>query len=254
MSWRSTRAAGHGGEGIRQVAVIDLGSNSWRVVVFTYDAGPPAPWWKRTDELYETVRIGAGLESSGKLGEDAIARGLETLAVFARFCRANGLSNDDVHAVATSAIRDATNRDEFLTRATETTGLAIEVLSERDEAYYGYVAAINTSTLTDGVVLEIGGGSMQLVHVADRQALEMESFLLGAVRLTEHFLRGSGPAKRKELERVRQHVRDALKDLDWLRDSGPPTPGFSASAAPCATSPPPPSEPPIRSTSASRVS
>jgi exopolyphosphatase/guanosine-5'-triphosphate,3'-diphosphate pyrophosphatase len=218
VSWRSTRAAGHGGPGIRQVAVVDLGSNSWRVVVFTYE---PSAWWKRTDELYETVRIGAGMESSGKLGENAIARGLETLGVFARFCRANGLSADQVHVVATSAIRDASNREEFLTRATEATGLAIEVLSERDEAYYGYVAAINTSTLTDGVVLEIGGGSMQLVHVAERQPLEMESFPLGAVRLTEHFLRGSGPAKKKDLQRVRAHVRDALKGHRWLRDSGP---------------------------------
>ena len=83
--------------------------------------------------------------------------------------------------------------------------------SERDEAYYGYVAAINTSTLTDGVVLEIGGGSMQLVHVADRHALEMESFPLGAVRLTEHFLTGSGPAKKKDLQRLRAHVRDTLE-------------------------------------------
>src|SRR5205085_5358809 len=135
--------AGQGGPGNRQVAVIDLGSNSWRVVVFTYDASPPAPWWKRTDELYETVRIGAGMESSGKLSEDAIDRGLETLGVFARFCRANGLSADQVHAVATSAIRDATNREHFLELATEATGLAIEVLSERDEAFYGYVAAVN---------------------------------------------------------------------------------------------------------------
>jgi len=221
VSWRSTRAAGHdrdGGPGIRQVAVIDLGSNSWRVVVFTYE---PEAWWKRTDELYETVRIGAGMESSGMLSEDAIVRGLETLAVFERFCRANGLSGDDIHAVATSAVRDAANRDEFLVRATETTGLAIEVLSERDEAYYGYVAAINTSTVTDGVVLEIGGGSMQLVQVADREALEMESFPLGAVRLTEHFLRGSGPAKKKDLQRVRAHVRQTLYGLGWLRDSGP---------------------------------
>jgi exopolyphosphatase/guanosine-5'-triphosphate,3'-diphosphate pyrophosphatase len=198
--------------------VIDLGSNSWRVVVFTYE---PGAWWKRTDELYETVRIGAGMESSGELSEDAIARGLETLAVFARFCRAHRLSDDDVYVIATSAIRDASNREEFLARATEATGLAIEVLSERDEAFYGYVAAVNTSTLTDGVVLEIGGGSMQLVHVADRHALEMESFPLGAVRLTEHFLRGSGPAKKKDLQRVRAHVRDALRDYHWLRESGP---------------------------------
>jgi exopolyphosphatase / guanosine-5'-triphosphate,3'-diphosphate pyrophosphatase len=67
VSWRTTRAAGQSGEPPRQVAVIDLGSNSWRLVVFTYDASGQARWWKRTDELYETVRIGAGLAATGRL-------------------------------------------------------------------------------------------------------------------------------------------------------------------------------------------
>ena len=65
MSWRSTRAAGQSGHSPRQVAVVDLGSNSWRLVVFTYST-PPTPWWKLTDELYETVRIGAGLAAIGQ--------------------------------------------------------------------------------------------------------------------------------------------------------------------------------------------
>src|SRR6202011_2391100 len=106
VSWRSTRAAGHNEQRSRQVAVIDLGSNSWRLVVFTY---APGSWWKRTDELYETVRIGAGLAATGRLSPEALERGIETLGVFARFCRANGLSGQDVHTIATSAIRDASN-------------------------------------------------------------------------------------------------------------------------------------------------
>ena len=97
MSWRSTRAAGHNGSRPEQVAVIDLGSNSWRLVVFSY---APGGWWKLTDELYETVRIGEGLGASGKLSDEAMARGIETLAVFARFCRANGLASEQVHAIA----------------------------------------------------------------------------------------------------------------------------------------------------------
>ena len=218
MSWRSTRASGQVADGNRQVAIIDLGSNSWRLVVFTYS---PGAWWKRTDELYETVRIGAGLGASGRLSEEAIMRGVETLSVFARFCRANHLATADVHAVATSAIRDASNRDEFLARAQSESGLEIEVLSEEDEARFGYVAAVNTSTLTDGAVLELGGGSMQLIEVADRLARSLTSFQLGAVRLTEEFLPGLGPAKKKELQRVRDHVRETLADLDWLAECGP---------------------------------
>jgi exopolyphosphatase/guanosine-5'-triphosphate,3'-diphosphate pyrophosphatase len=211
----------------RQVAVIDLGSNSWRLVVFTY---APGAWWKRTDELYETVRIGAGLGASGRLSEEAMRRGLETLSVFERFCRANGLAPEDVHPIATSAIRDASNRDQFLSDAHELTGLRIEVLSAEDEARYGYVAAVNTSTLTDGVVVELGGGSIQLVEVADRRARELTSFRLGAVRLTEEFLSGPGPPKKKELQRVRDHVRESLAPVEWLTRAGPRLIGMGGAA------------------------
>ena len=130
MSWRTTRAA-YKPQDTRQVAVIDLGSNSWRLVVFAY---APGAWWKRTDELYETVRIGAGLGASGRLSDEAMQRGLETLAVFERFCRANRLAPGEVHPIATSAIRDASNRNEFIARARETTGMEIEILSAPDEA------------------------------------------------------------------------------------------------------------------------
>jgi exopolyphosphatase/guanosine-5'-triphosphate,3'-diphosphate pyrophosphatase len=199
------------------VAVIDLGSNSWRLVVFTY---APGEWWKRTDELYETVRIGAGLGASGKLSDAAMQRGLETLAVFERFCRANQIAPQDVHLVATSAIRDAANGERFLAEAEGSTGLVIETLSAEDEARFGYVAAVNTTTLTDGIVLDLGGGSLQLVHVAGRHAREMVSFPLGAVRMTEEFLPETGPAKKKGLNRLRTHVRKALRDLPWLATSG----------------------------------
>jgi exopolyphosphatase/guanosine-5'-triphosphate,3'-diphosphate pyrophosphatase len=217
VSWRTTRAAARLQEPGREVAVIDLGSNSWRLVVFTFVAGK---WWKRTDELYETVRIGAGMGATGRLSEEAVARGLETLAVFERFCDSSGLPPTQVHAVATSAIRDAANGAEFVRAAQAGTRLRIEVLSEEEEARLGYVAAVNTSTLTDGAVLELGGGSMQLVQVSDRHARELCSLPLGAVRLTEELLPGVGPARKKDLDRVRARVREALAGVTWLPRSG----------------------------------
>ena len=197
--------------------MLDLGSNSWRLVIFTFVAGS---WWKRTDELYETVRIGAGLRATGRLSDEAIERGLETLIVFGHFAAASGIPVTQVHAVATSAIRDAANGEEFVRKAREATGLDIEVLSAEEEARLGYVAAVNTSTLTDGAVLELGGGSMQLVQVAERRARELCSLPVGAVGLTEEFLPGSDPARKKDLERVRAAVRDRLAGVPWLAQSG----------------------------------
>ena len=119
MTLGAIRPAGIGTSDARSVAVIDLGSNSWRLVVFGYGAG----WWRRTDELYENVRIGAGMGKSGRLSDEAIERGLETLTVFAHFCQAHGLDPDDVHVVATSAIREASNREKFVHAAEDRLGV-----------------------------------------------------------------------------------------------------------------------------------
>src|SRR3954452_4742336 len=134
----------------RRIAVCDLGSNSFRLVVYT--SSESEGWWRRTDEIHEPVRIGAGLAETGRLSAEGIARGLATAEVFAHFCDAVGIT--DIDAVATSAIRDATNADEFLSRA----ALTVRVLSKEEEARAGYLAAVNSTTLADGVVLDLGGG------------------------------------------------------------------------------------------------
>src|SRR5215210_1309834 len=133
----------------RRTAVVDLGSNSFRLVVFT--AG--ARWWKRTDEIYEAVRIGEGLAASGRLGEAGMARAQATMEVFAHFCAAAGLRADEIDAVATSAIRDASNAAEFLERAHRGSGLRARVPPPRSST----APSVNSTTLADGAVLDLGG-------------------------------------------------------------------------------------------------
>ncbi len=202
-----------------RLAVIDLGSNSFRLVVFSAGDG----WWKRTDEIYEPVRIGQGLMATGKLGEQPMERALATLDVFAHFCRASGLDADAVDAVATSAIRDAENAADFLARAGERLGLPIRVLSREEEARYGYLAAVNSTTLERGCVLDLGGGSLQLVDVAERLERQSGSWRVGTVRMSERFLPPNGPAKRKQLEELRAHVAAELEDASWLPGAGQAT-------------------------------
>jgi exopolyphosphatase/guanosine-5'-triphosphate,3'-diphosphate pyrophosphatase len=195
-----------------RLAVIDLGSNSFRMVVFMAGEG----WWKRTDEIYEPVRIGEGLMASGELGEEPMRRALATLDVFAHFCRASGLGEGTVDAVATSAIRDAANAEGFLARARECLGLPIRVLSREQEARYAYLAAVDSTTLRDGCVLDLGGGSLQLVRVAERQIDRSASWPLGTVRMSERFLPPNGPAKRRQLQELREHVAAELSCAKWL--------------------------------------
>jgi exopolyphosphatase / guanosine-5'-triphosphate,3'-diphosphate pyrophosphatase len=195
-----------------RLAVIDLGSNSFRLVVFTSTEG----WWQRSDEIYQPVRIGEGLTASGRLGEKPMRRALATLDVFAHFCKASGLAAGTIDALATSAIRDAENAEDFLGVARARTGLPIRVLSGVAEARYGYLAAINSTTLRHGCVLDLGGGSLQLVRVSDRMAHESGSWRVGAVRMTERFLADGGPAKPKQLDELRAHVAEELRSADWL--------------------------------------
>jgi len=201
---------------VSRLAVIDLGSNSFRLVVFTAGAG----WWRRTDELYEAVRIGERQPVGGELREKPVQRALAALELFAHFTQATGLGARAVDAVATSAIRSAPNRDAFLARARDASGLRIRVLSEEDEARYGYLAAVNSTSLRDGAVLDIGGGSLQIVGVEGRRARELCSWPLGAVRMTEAFLPADAPAKPKHLKALRRHVAEQLAGTPWLDGRG----------------------------------
>lgn len=199
-----------------RLAVIDLGSNSFRLVVFMAGEGS----WRRTDEIYEPVRIGEGMQATGSLGEAPVERALATLDVFGHFCHAAGLGEEDVDAVATSAIRDAQNAPAFLQRARERLGLPIRVLSREEEARYGYLAAVNSTALADGCVFDLGGGSMQLVRVQGRLARESGSWPLGTVRMSERFLPPNGPAKRRQLQELRDHLAAELAAADWVSGAG----------------------------------
>jgi exopolyphosphatase/guanosine-5'-triphosphate,3'-diphosphate pyrophosphatase len=195
-----------------RTVVIDLGSNSFRLVAFDY---VPQRWWRRSDEIYDGVRIGAGLQAHGALAEERMQRALDVLEIYAHFCSASGIPLSAVTAVATSAIRDATNGAEFVARVKERTKLSVRVLSAHEEAYYAYLAAVNSTTLTEGAVLDLGGGSLQLVHVEGRRALATSSWALGTVRMTERFF-ADDRSSAKQSAALREHVLEELGKAPWL--------------------------------------
>ena len=195
--------------------MIDMGSNSWRLVVFGYEAG--TPWWSLVDEIREAVRIGAGMGDEGVLRPDRVDRALHTAAVFSAFCEATGVQ--DVVAVATSAIRDARNCNDLLDEIRRTTGLEARVISGREEAHYGWLAIANSTTIEDGFGLDIGGGSIQGLRIEGRQLVESESMPLGAVRVSERFL-PEEKASPKQMKALQAHVADELGRLGWWGGDG----------------------------------
>jgi exopolyphosphatase/guanosine-5'-triphosphate,3'-diphosphate pyrophosphatase len=145
-------------------------------------------------------------------------RAARTARMFASFCHASGI--DDVTAVATSAIRDAENGRELLDRVRDETGLEPRVLSGEEEARYGYLAIANQTTLGDGYGLDIGGGSVQIMRLDDRQLTRSGSWPIGAVRMSERFLPDE-EATGKQIKALRKHVRTVLEDEDWIEPGDP---------------------------------
>lgn len=204
-------------------AVVDLGSNTFRMVVYAVDPSAtlvPGGAWRQTAELYEPVRIGADLGPNGELQPRGLRRAFVAIQLFDHFCRSHELTSERIDAVATSAIREAPNQDDILGDTRAQTLLRPRVLSQSEEAAYGHVAAINSTTLGDGGVLDIGGGSMQLARTRARHATDSGSWRLGAVHTTEQFLTGEGPTTAKQLKALRRHVEDELADAPWVADLG----------------------------------
>ena len=200
---------------MQRVAVADMGSNSWRLVVFGYEPG--TPWWSLVDEIREAVRVSAGLAEQGALQPERIDRALHTAAVFASFCRASDI--DQVEAVATSAIRDASNGSELLEAIRDHAGLEPRVISGREEARYDWLAIANSTTIADGFGLDIGGGSIQALRIEDRRLARAESLPLGAVRGSEMYLPGA-KAPAKAIKALRKKVAGELEALGWWEGGG----------------------------------
>ena len=186
-----------------------MGSNSFRLVVFQYERGS---WWTLVDEIREATRVSAGMGDQGVLLPGPMDRAVHTAAVFSSFLEASGVER--VEAVATSAIRDAGNRDELLGAIMERTGLDVRVISGAEEAWYGYLAIANSTTLSDGFGIDVGGGSVQIMRIADRRLVEAESVRLGAVRVSEAFLPGE-EATAKQTKALRKHVARQLSEFEW---------------------------------------
>jgi exopolyphosphatase/guanosine-5'-triphosphate,3'-diphosphate pyrophosphatase len=112
---------------VQRTAVIDMGSNSFRLVVYGWEPGRS---WQHVDEIREAVRVSAGMAAKGAIKRGRFKYAVNTAVVFASFCQAAGI--DEVFPVATSAIRDASNQAELLKEFKEHAGLDVRVLSGED--------------------------------------------------------------------------------------------------------------------------
>jgi exopolyphosphatase / guanosine-5'-triphosphate,3'-diphosphate pyrophosphatase len=186
------------------VAIIDIGSNSGRVMVFERDtpshlrllAGSRAP-----------LRLVHDVDERAQLSEATMARTMEALRDFRAI--AAGMGATRVIAVATAAMRDAGNGSLFAQRVERELGIQIKIIGGLAEARYGFVGAVRGLEVSKGLLFDLGGGSLQLTRFAHRRLVDAVSLPFGALRLSEKFL-DSDPPTGKQLRRLRDHVRTHL--------------------------------------------
>lgn len=174
--------------GKRLLAAVDLGSNSFRLLIARVEASPLGELAVPLDAVKQTVRLASGLRRDGTLDEESRRRALLALTGFGE--RLRSFSPDTVRAVATSTLRVARNANRFLPTAEAALGFPIEVISGLEEARLIYVGAAH-SLPTDGqsrLVVDIGGGSTECIVGVDMQPTTLESAPVGCVVLsTRHF-------------------------------------------------------------------
>lgn len=190
-----------------RIAAIDIGTNSIRCIIAEASADGT---FKITDDEKATVRLGEKLAMTGMISEEASSRALEAIRRYRKLVA--GLNVQAVEAVATSAVRSAANGRELVARLSEELGHEIKVISGEEEAELTAASALSNFDMYGKrtVMVDIGGGSVEIVMAFGNHVEEFYSLELGAVVMTDRFLK-SDPIAEVELNKLQRHIRASLK-------------------------------------------
>ncbi len=200
---------------MEKVAIIDLGSNNARLVLFNVLEGG---YFMVFDELKETIRLSQDMEIDGFLRPARIEQTKKTLQMFRRFCDSNGI--EKILAYATAAVRRAKNQKSFLEEVSVTCGIKLKVLSCEEEGQFIYTGVINSMDIPKGVIVDIGGGSTQFIYYNRKNILAQETLPFGSVTLTDLF-KDAGLKPEERAEKIEEFVRDSLDGIEWLKNIDP---------------------------------
>lgn len=192
------------------IAIIDLGSNSIRMNIIGINS---EGGYSIYDQASEMVRLSEGLSTDLLLKEKPIQRTINALNYFRKLLDVNKVQK--VYALATAAVRMAVNQAHFLERVAMETGFYFKVLSGEQEAYYDYLGVVNSMEISDALIMDIGGGSTELIWMKNREIVRSVSLPLGSVTLSERFK--SIKPQKKRMEMAEKHINDTFKSIDWLR-------------------------------------
>jgi exopolyphosphatase / guanosine-5'-triphosphate,3'-diphosphate pyrophosphatase len=189
------------------IAVVDIGTNSTRLLVATVEHGSVRELERRT----KITRLGQGVDSSGRLADEAVERVMQALAEYRRLIDEHGATT--TVALATSAVRDSVNGDDFRRQLKERFGLDARTISGDEEARLTFLGATNGRAQDEPtLVIDIGGGSTEFVVGKPGQNPDFHvSTQAGSVRQTERHMH-SDPPSRHDLDELQREVRKIIEE------------------------------------------
>ncbi len=197
----------------RRVAIIDLGSNSVRLVVVQIAEDGA---YHQVEDIRESVRLAESLTEGKALSDKAMNHAVDTIKLFVSLCQE--LKVETIIPIATAATRMAPNREDFLKLLRQTSGLNFRILSGSEEAYYGYLGVVNTMHVGSAVSVDVGGGSTEIVRFEDRQLLNDGNFPLGTINLTERFDCDQAMSV-EALESMVEFLRQKFSSYPWIKSA-----------------------------------
>ena len=209
---------------MQRIAIIDIGSNSARLVIsHIYKNGA----YNMVYNQKEALRLSQKVDGQNLLTEEAFASTIDTMRSFAHMCKI--YQADKTIAVATAAIRNAANGADLVAKVAEQTGIQLHIISGKTEAYISYLGVINTLDVKNGIIFDLGGGSTELILFKNRKILESVSLPLGAVNTTGMFnIRNEMPANL--YNDLNAFIMSRLNQYPWLKQNNLPLIGVGGTA------------------------
>lgn len=184
-------------------AAIDIGTNTVLLLVAEIQNNALKP----IHEEQRIPRLGRGVDASGNLDHDSMERVIHALKEYKQILETNFSQINSLSVTATSAVRDAENREEFVHRVKRETNFDLKILSGRDEAEYTFTGALSMLPDTSkAMIIDIGGGSTEVAIGENKNLIDSHSFDMGSVRFTERYLKHD-PANKSEIRRCRKVIK-----------------------------------------------
>lgn len=194
----------------QRLGIIDIGSNSIRLAVYERTANGAH---RVIDGGKRPARLSGGIDDQGRLRPEKIDELIDIMNHYRLICAHHRTGY--IRAVATAAIRNATNREEIVERVQEEAGITIEVLSGEEEARFGFLGMVNTLDVREGFLIDIGGGSTEISLFRDRTLVQSVSFPIGCVNMSK-FLAKDGTLSDQALNELEETVERTIRQEAWL--------------------------------------